>query len=150
MNQKNIEKGVSTIETNWLSSELNERIEFINNEYHRLKAESVIESNPIAKYRIEKNMKEALREIENTKKLLQDTQQPPIGGGSQEKKTALVDTIPNSTTEPSYNKPPYDVKGKNSTNLLQRPIGYIGITAFAGVLTIFVVYLIKKHFGIPL
>jgi hypothetical protein len=95
-------------------------------------------------------MKEALREIEKTKKLLQDAQQPSLGGGSQEKQSALVDTILNSTTEPSYSKPPYDIKGKNSTNLLQRPIGYIGITAFAGVLTILVVYLIKKHFGIPL
>jgi hypothetical protein len=149
MNKKDIEKIILPIETSRLESELNEKIEFFDNEYHRLKAESVIESSPTARYRIEKNMQEALSEVENTKKLLKALRQPSVNIGS-DKKSTLVDVIPNSTTNPSSNKPQYDIKDKNSINLLQRPIGYIGITAFAGVLTILVVYLIKKHFSISL
>jgi len=149
MNKKDIGKIILPIETSRLESELNEKIEFFDNEYHRLKAESVIESSPTARYRIEKNMQDALSEVENTKKLLEALRQPSVNIGSH-KKSTLVDAIPNSTTNPSRNKPQYGIKDKNSINLLQKPIGYIGITAFAGVLTILVVYLIKKHFGIPL
>jgi hypothetical protein len=51
-------------------SELKERIKFFHNEYHRLRAESVLENNPSAKYGIEQNMKEALIQKENAEKLL--------------------------------------------------------------------------------
>jgi hypothetical protein len=149
MNKKDIEKSILPIETNWHEYELNEKIEFFNNEYHRLKAESVIESNPTVRYRIEKNMQEALAELENTKKLLEAIRQPSVSIGSH-KKSTLVYAIPNSIKNLSSNKQQYGIKDKKSINLLQRPIGYIGITAFAGVLTVIVVYLIKKHFDIPL
>ncbi|NOQ16353.1 MAG: hypothetical protein GQ581_04770 [Methyloprofundus sp.] len=51
-------------------SELEEKIGFFNNHYHRLCTESVMEMNPIAKYSIEKNMKEALAQKEEAENIL--------------------------------------------------------------------------------
>lgn len=52
------------------TSELEEKISFFNNEYHRLRAESVMENNPTTKSSIEKNMKEALAQKEEAETLL--------------------------------------------------------------------------------
>jgi hypothetical protein len=149
MSKRDIGGIILPIETSGLESELNEKIEFFENEHHRLKVELLIESRPTARYHIAKNMREALAEVENTKKLLETIREPSESIGSHTKLT-LVDAIPNSTKNPSSRKKQYGIKENKSINLLHRPIGYIGITALAGVLTVLVVYLIKKHFGIPL
>ena len=55
---------------NKIISDLKERIEFFNNEYHRLKAQSVFENSPTQKFHFEQNMKEALKQKENAETLL--------------------------------------------------------------------------------
>lgn len=54
------------------ASEVEERIAFFHNEYHRLRAESVLENNPITKHSIEKNMQEALSQKESAENLLKN------------------------------------------------------------------------------
>ena len=54
------------------TSELKERIKLFQNEFHRLRTESVLEKNPSAKCGIEQNMKEALMQKENAEKLIDD------------------------------------------------------------------------------
>ncbi|MDD5285296.1 MAG: hypothetical protein PHD54_05515 [Desulfuromonadaceae bacterium] len=54
---------------------------------------------------------------------------------------------PNPATTPTDSKPPKTIENKECH---QRPIGIAGIAIFAGIMVILAIYLIKKHFGIPL
>jgi hypothetical protein len=54
MSKRDIGGIILPIETSGLESELNEKIEFFENEHHRLKVELLIESRPTARYHIAK------------------------------------------------------------------------------------------------
>ena len=51
-------------------------------------------------------------------------------------------STPNITSKPAANP--------NNDQWYQKPIGFIGLSALAAVLAVIIVYLIKKHLGVPL
>ncbi|MCF7965341.1 MAG: hypothetical protein K9L79_07355 [Methylobacter tundripaludum] len=58
----------------------------------------------------------------------------------------VSDFIQNTAVNGSQN----GVKQKESINLLNRPVGYIWLTAIGGVLCAIIIYLVRSHLGISL
>jgi hypothetical protein len=132
-----------------LISELNERVEFFSAEYARLRTEFVLEDRPTARYRIERNMKDALAQKEAAERAI-----GVIISSSPDKerqrRSSKITSEKTSTSTLTQEKIVRKDSKSDQDSLLQRPIGYIGITVFAGVLILFVAYLIRQYVGIQI
>jgi len=133
---------------------LNKRLEFFQNEVHRLQMDMILKDSPMARLHIEENIEEAHELIKAHELAIE-----AINSGKVTEKDLTSDIESESFNIEKFNKEvsiskntfvPQNSDNNTGSHWYKNPIGIIGLTVISGVILAMVLYLINKYLEIPL